>query len=296
MGAAGGLAERWQPYHSFVRTLGFEPNASEFAKLRVGSQDRLIHAAGAGHDGEGTLYLTKFWSNSSMLPPNDDVIRELEWSDDHLVTKKEIVPCMTVDTACRESRLKIDYLKVDTQGTELDILKGAEQQLRLQTVCVEVEVEFCELYRGQALFSDVDHYLREQGFYLHELGNLLTVKPRGKAGRGGVKGRLVSADALYFKKAVPDQLTTHQLQALFLAYLIYGYSEEALVILETGALPFSQESLPILTSRLAELRSTPPWLQRFPGWSILCRVGKKLWYKYNAVGASHWDRPLGNDL
>jgi len=296
VGAAGGLAERWKPYRPWVRTLGFEPSSSEFAKLSAGSEDRLIHAASAGYNGRRTLYLTQYWSNSSLLPPNADLIRELEWGDDHRVVKEEGVPCVTVDTACEENRVEIDFFKVDTQGTELDILKGAAQQLHRQAVCVEVEVEFCELYRGQPLFAEVDCYLRQQGFYLHELGNLLTVKPRGKGGFGGVKGRLVSADALYFKKAAPDRLTAHQLQALFLAYLVYGYSEEALSILEMGALPLSAKIVPDLTAQLAGLRSTPQWLQRLPGWSVVCRVGKKLWQKHNVVGASNWDRPLGNDF
>ncbi len=61
-----------------------------------------------------------------------------------------------------------DFLKLDVQGAELDILKGA-QKLLDRVVVVNTEVEFVPLYKGQPLFADVDAFLRSRGFLIHSI-------------------------------------------------------------------------------------------------------------------------------
>jgi hypothetical protein len=56
-------------------------------------------------------------------------------------------------------------LKIDVQGFELPVLRGAEQTLRSFDQIL-VEASFAELYEGQALFPDVSHHLEEHGFHL----------------------------------------------------------------------------------------------------------------------------------
>jgi FkbM family methyltransferase len=57
------------------------------------------------------------------------------------------------------------FIKIDTQGYELEVLLGALESLK-STVALEVELSFVELYRGQPLFFDVAKHLYEQGFVL----------------------------------------------------------------------------------------------------------------------------------
>jgi len=57
-----------------------------------------------------------------------------------------------------------EFLKLDTQGTEFEILQGAERTLAERTVAVFCEVEFFQVMEGQKLFSDVELFLREHGF------------------------------------------------------------------------------------------------------------------------------------
>lgn len=58
-----------------------------------------------------------------------------------------------------------DFLSIDVQGTELDVLVGCG--VLLDTVVgVQVEVEFEELYIGQPLFSEVHDFMRRAGFVL----------------------------------------------------------------------------------------------------------------------------------
>jgi hypothetical protein len=66
----------------------------------------------------------------------------------------------------------VDVVKLDTQGSELDVLRGATEALATVRL-LEVEVEFNEMYAGQPLFGDVDRYLRARGFVLWRLKQLV---------------------------------------------------------------------------------------------------------------------------
>lgn len=56
-----------------------------------------------------------------------------------------------------------DLLAMDTQGYELEVLKGATQTLRSVKV-VYTEVSNTPLYRDSALVGDIDHFLFDFGF------------------------------------------------------------------------------------------------------------------------------------
>ena len=57
-------------------------------------------------------------------------------------------------------------LKLDTQGSELEILRGLRRDQFANVLAVEVEIEFHEVYRGQPLFPEVHQFMRDAGFAL----------------------------------------------------------------------------------------------------------------------------------
>lgn len=59
------------------------------------------------------------------------------------------------------------------------ILEGAERTVRESALAIICEVEFCELYRGQKLFSDVEVFLRERGFSFFGFTHLATRSRKG---------------------------------------------------------------------------------------------------------------------
>ena len=87
-----------------------------------------------------------------------------------------------------------DFLKLDTQGSELEILRGASHTLA-QTSLIEVEVEFYPMYEGQPLFADVDSLLRSAGFELLYLNRVFG--QRSNIYKGLSRGQLLFGDALY---------------------------------------------------------------------------------------------------
>jgi hypothetical protein len=81
------------------------------------------------------------------------------------------IETITLDSWANDNGVAIvDFIKLDTQGSELEILKAGVNSLK-NVRGLEVEVEFNPIYLDQPVFSDVDIFLRSQGFVLWNLTN-----------------------------------------------------------------------------------------------------------------------------
>jgi FkbM family methyltransferase len=78
------------------------------------------------------------------------------------------VAVTTLDRLCEEQGVaRIDLLKLDTQGYELEILHGAQRMLAAGAVgLIYAEVCFVRSYQNQPLFQDVYSFLYERGYRL----------------------------------------------------------------------------------------------------------------------------------
>jgi hypothetical protein len=112
-----------------------------------------------------------------------------------------------LDNVLEAMNCRADFIKLDVQGAELQVLHGAERTLRAATFGLEVEVEFAELYLGQPHFSQVDDYLRGLGFTLFDL-NRFWWKRCGGERTANRRGQLIFGEALYLKDYVarPEQI------------------------------------------------------------------------------------------
>ena len=123
-------------------------------------------AAGAG---EATLYLASSRGMSSLREPDPAVVGQLPIAARFAIEGTCRVGTTTLDAAAAAGGFTdACFLKLDTQGTELEILRSGAGLLP-SVLGVKVEVSFRPYYRGQALFSDVDTYLRRAGFELFAL-------------------------------------------------------------------------------------------------------------------------------
>jgi len=126
-----------------------------------------------------------------------------------------------------------DFLSIDTQGNELDILLGANKTLD-HVLGIITEIEFVPLYKNQPLFGDILQHLQANDFdfidftYLGKLRPAIT--PIGLRGPG-----LISfGDALFLKKPksllnIKNQsLRILSLKKLAFMYIVYSQIELAL--------------------------------------------------------------------
>jgi FkbM family methyltransferase len=124
--------------------------------------------------GEKDFFLTTHPSMSSLLEFDAGAFARhfglmagsAEWARGLQPQRKETVETETADNFFRSQNLeRIDFLKLDTQGTELEILKGAREYLSAGKIAVvKTEVLFLPVYRDQCTFSDIDRLMKDQGF------------------------------------------------------------------------------------------------------------------------------------
>ncbi|WP_413173389.1 FkbM family methyltransferase [Anabaena azotica] len=122
--------------------------------------------------GEATLFVTKHPMCSSLYEPNEAFLSRFANLPESASLDFTIeIETTTLDNVCDEEGIEtIDFLQIDVQGADLDVLQGASKILNRGVLGVEIEVEFSPLYSNQPLFADVDTHLRNLGFTLFDLG------------------------------------------------------------------------------------------------------------------------------
>lgn len=172
VGAAGGVDTGWQTLPANARVLAFEPDEAECRRLSGlptrpdGPQVEYIPAALGAARGFAPFFRTVQPHCSSNLRPMEELGDRFPTLQAMAVASETQIALVTLDEWCRDAGVEyVDFIKLDTQGTELDILSGARGVLPT-TLILETEVEFNPLYESQPLFGHVDAHLRANGFEL----------------------------------------------------------------------------------------------------------------------------------
>jgi FkbM family methyltransferase len=205
--------------------VGFEPVRAECDKLNAAASESKVYLPYAVGDGaKRVLHICNFPMTSSLYEPNTDLVEKFQ----NLANVMEVVEKQEVETRRLDDIQEVadpDYLKLDVQGAELDVLNGAATSLA-QAVVVHTEVEFVPLYKGQPLFGDVDQRLREAGFQFHKFGGISgrTFKPLvANKNINEALSQQLWADAVYVKDFMAlDLLSVSKLLKLAtILHLVY---------------------------------------------------------------------------
>jgi len=193
---------------------------------------------------ERTLYVTKAPMCSSLYPPNEPYLKRFAGLPElvNLDFSCEI-ETTTLDKFCESEEInEINFLQIDVQGADLDVLEGATKILD-SVLAIQIEVEFSHLYVDQPLFADIDTFLRKQGFTLFDItknGRIRSGSPI-QSTRG--VGQLLWGDAIYFR----DPIQSHsqnpdQILKLSCIADILNFPDYALELLEYLTLNYGQDA------------------------------------------------------
>lgn len=272
VGARGGAHDMVEPLAAQTAVLGFEPDDDECARLLATKQATAPWAqfaldpiALANAASTATLHLLSAATNHSLLPPNEAFTKR------YGMVKFEQVGTTKLKTATLDSILFGpragqpfwgEFIKLDTQGTEYEILEGAANTLTQRCVAVVTEVSFCEIYKGQKLFSEVEQLMRRHGFSFYGFMPIHTRSKKLLNKRTHVTvERALYTDAVFFKDPLASNdavtLSRRQQHVLFTVALLLGFFDFALEIAhETwlqGAPHAEQKRITELVYSLAEL-------------------------------------------
>lgn len=150
--------------------VGFEPDQQEAAKLNdnnISGIKKTFPVALAESKGVRTIYITKHPGCSSLYPPNKDLLAEYSVSDLFEVTDTTSVDTISIDEFTEEFDVaKPDFLKIDIQGAEYEVLKGGQSTLSNNVLGVFLEAHLREMYIGSPLFFDIHTLLSKLDFKL----------------------------------------------------------------------------------------------------------------------------------
>lgn len=302
-GCRGGVGALWK-VAPFVEAWGFEPHPDEFARLdsdqlraKRPNYRRLEHSAAAltNHVGHQTFFMTKASGASSLLEPDLETTGEIvakgrikgtnepkrfetSYAGHHLGEARAVdVETTTVDAFCTERKIPyVDFLKIDVQGGEYELLEGAAAMLA-NTGVINVEVSFVPQYKDQKLFSHVDLQLREHGFELlnYEVGaerviykertSAIEIVPRG--GAPDPFAQPLCADAIYVNRRL-DSEDRRIAQAVVLIHMTY--LDEALHILKTQTSVEDPELFGLL--RTVGTNTARGWQMRYKGYDLVDKL------------------------
>jgi len=151
-----------------AKVFAFEPNPEYKETLeRIQAEDERIiplFFALSNEPGRVVLNVTKSLGATSIFSPSD--IMKKIYPDESVIAKSVDVECITIDSWWeKNNKPDIEMMKFDIQGCELLALRGAVETLK-KTLMVYTEVFFNRMYDGGAIYSEIDIFLREQGFSL----------------------------------------------------------------------------------------------------------------------------------
>ncbi len=218
VGAAGDLISRWKKIESKIITVAFEPDKVAFKKLKNAkiNNKRIYNIALSDSKGFKNFYICRDGEKSSFLKPNFELLKN--YPNAKRFDIKKIIK-FKVDKLDNIGNFKPDFIKLDTQGSELEILKGSKKNLR-ECIGLEVEVEFQKMYRNQKLFNDVFHFLQNNGFDFIDFSEKTYWKFKNTSNIGQ---NLIFANALFLKNNVSVKKYSYKkLRKYILISLLYN--------------------------------------------------------------------------
>jgi FkbM family methyltransferase len=227
-GGAGSAYDdaRWKALsNDRIRYYGFVLDADECATMNRDAQTKGLPY---------TYYPMGLWSCEATLPfhenkspggssfyvQNTTLTDRWKFEDakNFFLSKEIFRPTRTVEAklttiaqwAATQGIAQVDFLKLNVQGAELEILKGAGGLLD-GVLGVQAEVSFVESYLGRPMFSDIDPFMRAHGFEFcdligpHYMGRARSPLTAQHRGFGAQVGQVIEAHAVYLRDPIADE-------------------------------------------------------------------------------------------
>lgn len=225
IGAAGGIEPRWEKVCETLSYIGIEPDKRSSKELNQISRSRktyILNSFAWSEEAEVEFNLCRKPQVSSTYIPNRKLIDRYPNPARFDILKKEIL--IAEPLLKKLSPHKIDFIKLDIQGGELNALKGLGDKLK-GCLGLEIEVEFSELYESQPLFSEVNNFLLGEGFYFSDFTNICRWERDSHNGYG----RCIFGDGLWMRELDSLPLKTDEEYLKYAAICsLYGKLDEAI--------------------------------------------------------------------
>lgn len=215
---------------------GFEPDPHEAARLkRVNASPhvKVFPLALASQSGKRTLRLYKHRGYSSFFELDPDYGRIGHYRLGEGAMEEQVdVDAITVDEFAERERVEVDFMKVDVEGAELDVLLGASQQIQRSLMAVRTSVWLAEGFKGAGLFPELHQFLLKHDFFLANFDyagrgypvHPLVGNPDRQEADNDRYGVFSTCEAVYLRKLkFLERIPQDSAEARGIPYLKYAY-------------------------------------------------------------------------
>jgi FkbM family methyltransferase len=199
----------WEIFAPNLNIYGFDADAdacdeanNDIASRNVNWNEFHLPVAIGKSTEQRTLYVTKDPMCSSLLRPNEAFLANFSHLPEQMNLDFSLeIETTTLDEFCKSENIdEIDFLQIDVQGAELDVIRGAETKIS-NVLGLQTEVSFSHLYVEQPLFADIDSYLRKHNFSFFDLHVGYRLR-RTSIRETHRQGQLLWGDAFYLKNFI----------------------------------------------------------------------------------------------
>jgi FkbM family methyltransferase len=163
----GESIKRFRKIYNNCEIHSFEPQPKSFKKLNYLKNSKTIinnFALGEKQDTKN-FYIHNNDSTSSFYKFSNLNIKE----NNELIEKTKIE---TLDEYVKKKNLGIiDILKIDVQGYEDQVLKGAVESIKHNVKIIELEIIFIDYYEKKSCFNDIENILKPLDFELYTVSS-----------------------------------------------------------------------------------------------------------------------------
>ena len=184
VGAQGGFNENIFPkkYNDFFSPIMVEPIKDEADKLKKENYKVISKGLWSNNCVKKLYIMKKRLGSSSLYKPNKDAYTLYDLKKKNYpsfeVSNEIDIECTTIKESLNNLNIKkLDFLKIDTQGAEIEILKGLGNYLPL---LLKIEVQIVPMYENIPDWSELINHLYKLNYMTcewEEIGNHATHSP-----------------------------------------------------------------------------------------------------------------------
>ena len=173
IGARGGVNLEWAIFGNQIRVYCFEPDEEECNRLRAEAPPEVHYIASAvgRASGVATLFEAKLPYSSGLYKTRMEYFERFLNRDNGVTVAERTVLVKSLDDILASASIDHhDFIKLDAEGAELDILEGAKAMMETGSlVGVLTEIRLHREINGSPPFAELDTFLRDRGFRLFDL-------------------------------------------------------------------------------------------------------------------------------
>ena len=197
VGSAGGPEELWLGLEEYIHFLTFDPNPRPSQGGNY-AQATNFPVGLWSTNGKMNLHVTSHPDSSSLLPINTPFFSEFIAKSGMEEVASASIEVDTLDRLLTgKPELSPDFLKLDVEGGELEVLKGSLRALSDTVLGLKIETAFVEMQMGRPLLWQIDEFMRSEGFTLFNVGRNYWIRNNRMHGYSS-QPQLIWGDAIYF--------------------------------------------------------------------------------------------------